>query len=148
MEPDRYQQNQKHYIVGLASLLISMTLFGLSAYIFPRVAFGLVYRLPDFIFNWINLVHIAYNVSEKTAGWLVLCIFFLLGLLFALITYVLSNHIDNQIYAIETPSEMDETIKPINEFKETGPLVLKILLIVIFIFVIAKVLLWAISNNQ
>lgn len=148
MEPDRYQINQKFYIIGLVCLLFSMVLFGMGAYILPRVAFGLNYTIPAFIFEWTNLVQIAYGLSEKSAGWLIFSLFFLLGFLFAIVTYVLSNRIDTEIYSVEEePLEVVEVKKPNTELKgsESGPLVLRIILMIAFIFIMAKVFHWVIT---
>ena len=145
MEPDRYEQNHKFYIAGLACLVISMALFGFGAYIFPRVVFGLNYGIPDVIFNWITLVHIAYGMTEKQAGWLVLFVFFLFGFLFSFITYLLSSQIEKEIYAVEQPEQV-EVKPPRKTNQETGPLVLKMLMIVGLIFVVAKLFQWAIST--
>ncbi len=146
MEPDRFQQNQKFYIIGLVCLLIGMALFGTSAYILPRVAFGLNYKIPAFIFDWTHWVRVAYGVSEKSAGWLIFGIFSLLGFLFSIVTHILSNHIDKQIYAIEEPEKTVVTVmKPNTAMKESGPLVLRMILIIACIFIITKIFHWVIS---
>jgi hypothetical protein len=62
------------------------------------------------------------------------------------ITFVTSNQIETQIYAVEKPSVAHKHSSK-KEIKETGPLVLKIIFIVGFVFVIAKVFQWAISTN-
>lgn len=148
MEPDRYEQNHTGYIVGLVCLVVSLTLFGMGAYILPRIAFGWYYNIPGFIFEWISITQIAYSLSEKAAGWLILGVFFVLAFIFAGITYVTSNKIETQIYAVDEPviEVKKETSK--KEIKETGPLVLKILLLVGFIFTVAKMFQWAISTSN
>ena len=147
MEPDRYQHNHKFYIIGLVCLIVSMALFGTAAYLLPRVAFGLVYTIPDFIFEWTNLVQIAYGLSDKSAGWVIFFLFFLLGFLFSMVTYFMSNRIDNEIFAEEPEVVVEKVKKPHREEKETGPLVLRILLLVGFIFIVAKFFQWAISTH-
>ena len=145
MEPDRFQHSPKVYTLGLVCMIISMAFFGLAAYIFPRIAFDFIYNIPDFIFYLIDLIQTAYNLNEKKAGWLILVIIFLLGLIASIIAYSVSNRIETEIYAIE-PEKIDEQEKS-EQLKETGPLVLKILLIVGLVFVVAKIFQWAISNN-
>jgi len=143
MEPDRFQHSPKVYIIGLVCMIISMALFGFGAYIFPRIAFHFMYRIPDFIFEWINFVQIAYDLNEKNAGWLILIIIFSLGLIASIITYAVSNRIENEIYSIE-PQKLDEQ-KPSKEWKEAGPLILKIVLILVVVFLSAKLFHWVIS---
>ena len=147
MEPDRFQHSPKIYIIGMVCMLTSMVLFGLGAYILPNVAFDLVYQIPDFIYTWINLVQIAYGLNEKNAGWLILIIIFLLGSVSSIITYAVSNHIESKIYDIK-PEKVDEqnvAMKTSKEWRESGPLVLKIIFILGFVFVFAKLFHWAIS---
>ena len=142
MEPDRFQHSPKVYIVGLISMIISMALFGLGAYIFPNIAFGLVYRIPDFIFESVNLVQVAYDLNERKAGWLVLVIIFFLGLIASIITYAVSNRIENGIYAIQ-PEKVEQ--KSSEKWTETGPLILKISFILGVIFISAKLFQWVIT---
>ncbi len=143
MEPDRYQHSPKVYIIGMVCMIVSMGLFGLGAYILPNVIFGLIYSIPDFIFDWTNLVQIAYGLNEKKAGWLVLAIIFLLGFLASIVTYAVSNRLDNEIYDIQTDKTDDEDIS--EKWKDTGPLILKIIFILVLVFTIAKLFQWAIS---
>lgn len=145
MEPDRYEQNHAAYIVGLVCLVISLALFGLGAYILPKIAFGWHYNIPGFIFDWISITQIAYSLSEKAAGWLVLCVFFAFAFIFAGVTYVTSNKIETQIYAAEEPEIEIKNSRSKKEIKDTGPLVLKIIFLIGFIFIVAKMFQWAIS---
>lgn len=142
MEPDRFQYSPRIYIIGLICMIISMALFGLGAYIFPNIAFGLIYRIPNFIFEWINLIQVAYELTEKNAGWLVLVIIFFLGFVASIITYAVSNRIDNGIYAIE-PEKVE--LKPSTTEKETGPLILKIAFILGIVFISTKIFQWVIT---
>ncbi len=145
MEPDRYQQNHKLYITGFVCLIISMAFFGVGAYIIPRVVFGLNYNIPEFIFNRIYWIHTAYEVSEKSAGWLVLLIFFSCGFFFTLVTYISSNHIDHEIYPVET--EVVEEKKHGMKLRETRSLVLKIMLGVGLVFIVAEFIFRAVSST-
>lgn len=143
MEPDRFQHNQKMYIIGLTSLLISMMLFGLGAFILPRVVFGIAYNIPAFIFDWTNLIQVVYGLSEKAAGWIILLVVFLAGFFFSIVTYVVSHRIDSEIYHIE-PEPVTEK-KPAKEIRETVLLVIKVLIIIAVIFLATKLFLWMIS---
>ncbi len=146
MEPDRYQQNHIGYIISLVSLLISMTLFGIAAYIFPHIAFGWFYNVSIYIITWINLIHVAYNITEYAAGWYVMLIFILLAFIFAGITYITSDRIESEIYQIER--EPVEERKNARETRETVLLVLKTLVIIAIVYGIVTMLHWAISTNQ
>ena len=143
MEPDRFQHSPTVYTIGLISMISSMALFGLGAYALPNIAFGLTYRIPEFIFYWINLIHLAYGFTEKKAGLLVLMIIFALGFIASVITYAVSNRIESEMYAIKVETVNDKNTS--KEWRESGPLILKIVLIMILIFISAKLFQWAIS---
>ena len=143
MEPDRFQHNPKVYIIGLLSMIASMALFGLGAYTLPNIAFGLSYRIPEIIYNWISWVHIAYDVTEKKAGWMVLIIIFILGLASSLVTYSISNRIETEMYAIKP--EKEQAHAESNTWRETAPFVFKMLFILASVFIGAKLFHWVIT---
>ena len=145
MEPDRFQHNPKVYIIGLLCMIASMLLFGLGVYTLPKIAFGFTYRIPETVYNWISWVHIAYDITEKKAGWIVLMIIFILGLASSIVTYSISNRIETEMYAIKPEIEHARTKS--NKWKETGPLVLKMLFILAIVFTSTKLFHWVITIN-
>lgn len=144
MEPDRFQHSPKVYTIGLICMIISLALFGLGAYIFPNIVFGVSYQIPHYIFDWVSLIQNAYDLNEKQAGWLVLMVIFLLGLVASIITYAVSNRIENEIYEIE-PEKVDEHQELHHKPNESGPLILKIIFILGIIFLSAELFEWVIK---
>lgn len=145
MEPDRFQQSPKAYTFGLIFMIISLSLFGLGAYLIPKIVFGLTYQIPDPIFHTINLVHEAYDLDEKKAGWLVLTIIFILACISSFVTYALSNRVDHEIHLAYPAITEGEEPKIFIGFKESGPLILKIILMIGVIFLCARLFEWVIA---
>ena len=111
MEPDRFQHSPTVYTIGLISMISSMALFGLGAYALPNIAFGLTYRIPEFIFYWINLIHLAYGFTEKKAGLLVLMIIFALGFITSSAGQVLSFYFGSSQGSKDKTKELEGIMK-------------------------------------
>ena len=142
MEPDRYQQNKVYYVIGMIFLVLSLFYLGVGLYVLPYLIFGVYYSIPPTIFDRINYVQMTYDLTEKQASWLIVCIIFFVGFMCALVTYFTSNQIDNEIFGVSPkPVEVKK------EKKESGSLMLKIILIVSFVFIVTKLFQWAISSS-
>lgn len=142
MEQDRFQKNHKLFILGLFSLVVSLSLFALSFYIMPNLIFGWHVDTPEFIINTVQWLQYTYNYTSAAASKIVFLFVFLLALFFAGVAYFCSNRIDNQIYSTEL-----ESIKPPNNAekgtKEDGlRLTLKILFFTLLIFAAAALFEW------
>lgn len=142
MEPDRYQQNKVYYIIGMIFLVLSLFYFGVGLYVLPHVLFGIYYSIPPAVYERINYVQMTYDLTAKQASWLIVSLIFFVGFLCALVTYFTSNQIDNEIFGVKP-----EPVKEKKENKESDSLMLKIILIVVFVFIVTKLFQWAISSN-
>ena len=142
MEPDRYQQNKTYYILGLVCLILSLMLFGIGLYLLPYIAFGWIYSIPDPIFVRINFIQSTYGLSWSQSSWYFLLAVFFGSFCFALVTYVTSNRIENEIFGIVREKA---DVKP--ETKESYRFVLTILLTVGLIFLVAMLFQWVISSG-
>ena len=146
MEQDRYRKNEIAYIIGMLCLMASLALFALSFYVFPNLAFGWRYGIPDFIPLWSNLLQESYKLSEKGASWFIFLSFFFSALILAVIADILSHRIDNKINAL------NERINPMKKTKrseegESNRLIMKILGIILLVFVVAQFFQWVISSS-
>ncbi|VEB36076.1 transmembrane protein [Legionella sainthelensi] len=108
MEQDRFSHNQKLYILGMVCLLLSLGLFVFSLYIIPFFIWDLNYNVPYFILALLNLFQEEYNYSVETSKVIVWFIFFIPSIVTGLISYVVSNYIDNQIYKAEQKNEENQ----------------------------------------
>ena len=142
MEPDRYQQNKVYYIIGMIFLVLSLFYFGVGLYVLPHVLFGIYYSIPPAVYERINYVQMTYDLTAKQASWLIVSLIFFFFFLCALVTYFTSNQIDNEIFGVKP-----EPVKEKKENKESDSLMLKIILIVVFVFIVTKLFQWAISSN-
>ncbi|AUH73092.1 hypothetical protein [Legionella sainthelensi] len=108
MEQDRFSHNQKLYILGMVCLLLSLGLFVFSLYIIPFFIWDLNYNVPYFILALLNLFQEEYNYSVEASKVIVWFIFFIPSIVTGLISYVVSNYIDNQIYKAEQKNEENQ----------------------------------------
>lgn len=139
MEQDRYQKNHKIFIIGLFSLLLSLSLFAFSFYVMPNLLFGWYYDVPLFVMNLVEWLQYSYNYSSGAASKLIFLVIFLSALFFAGVAYYCSNRIDNQIYSSELQSQKKTKSK-----RDGLRLALKILVISILVFIAATLLEWSI----
>lgn len=142
MEPDRFQQNQTHYIVGIMCLITSLSLFAFCVYLLPYLIFHWHYSMPDFILSWANQLHIEYGFSTFLTSSIIFVGLFLPAVILAIIADVFSNQIDNEIHGIKT-----QKVKVKREMKESSSLSLRIILIVILVFIAAELFQWIISSE-
>ncbi|KTC93242.1 hypothetical protein [Legionella cincinnatiensis] len=108
MEQDRFSHNHKLYILGMICLLLSLGLFVFSLYIIPFFIWDLNYNVPYFILALLNLFQEEYDYSIEASKVIVWCIFFIPSIVTGLISYVVSNYIDNRIYKTEQESEENQ----------------------------------------
>lgn len=146
MEPDRFLQNQKSYIIGIVCLVVSLGMFAFSLYVFPFLIFGWHYGIPSFLSIWMISLQDYYHLSETAASWLIFLGLFLAGVFLAIIADVLSNQIDNQIYGISPDKSVKKVKKPNPSNTETKGLVFKLLIIMLLVFFVAEFFQWAISS--
>lgn len=142
MEPDRYQYAQRHYLVGMLSLLLSLTLFAFSAYLIPYLFFGWHYHLPAFIQEWLQLLTAEYEITRKAAVWVVFLTFLTPAILFSLVSKWLSCYIERKIDGVYRVPFLDEPTPGPSQ----KPFVLKLLLMIVLVFVAARFFQWLISS--
>ncbi len=145
MEYDRYQVNSRLFILGMVCLGASICLILFSLYILPGLIGGLVYNIPEFLFHWVDWFQRRFDLSNTAASWIVLLLFFIPGLLFAMIAYYSSNKIDDQIYGLEPPEiEEIEVLSPRERIRkrESRTFVFKLLILILLVLVFAAVFEW------
>lgn len=142
MEQDRYQKNHLLFILGMFSLIMSLSLFCFCVFILPNLLFGATYDIPTFIGYWTDWLQEQYGIGDVAAARLVLLFFIVLTILFVFIAYLSSNRIDNQIYSDELKSARDS--RPLKTNRGSVFLFFKILITVALVFVAAVFLEWLI----
>lgn len=152
MEPDRYQQNKAVYLIGLGCLITSLLLFGACIYTFPYVAFGWSSNIPHPIFDvFVEFFQNTYGMDARKATWLFWWIMVFFAIILAFITNTTSHQLDNQVLAKELEEDEvateQKTRKKVEEHSETVRFSLTIFLIIVFIFLVAKMFQWVISTN-
>lgn len=144
MEPDRFKNNHILYIVGLISLIFSVSLLFFSLYILPYLIWKLNYQVPDTLEYLITIFEESYDYTPAKSKILAWLVFFIPSLLLGLVSYVTSNRIDNEIYKPDadineedTPPAAPELRK---EIKETASVGFKIIALMVVIVVIILLL--------
>ncbi|MDP3562031.1 MAG: hypothetical protein Q8R83_07635 [Legionellaceae bacterium] len=146
MEPDRFVQDEKSYIVGILCLIISIGLFAFSFYLFPFLVLGWHYSIPEFIPIWGNDLQQYYQLSDEASSWLLFLVLFVPAIVFAVIADILSNRIDAEIHGIQ-PKRIANKEQDIAPIKESNQLIFKIAGIIVLVFIAARLFQWAISST-
>lgn len=143
MEPDRYQSNNKLYIVGIICLISSLSLFFFSLYIVPFLIWHLNYEVPSIVSVLAANFEQQYNFTEGQANTLVWFIFFIPSLITGYIAYYVSNRIDNQIYKLggaEQQEKKPTAPQATREIRESAGLALKIIFLMVAIVAVILLL--------
>ncbi|KTC86756.1 hypothetical protein [Legionella brunensis] len=146
MEYDRFQQNSVLFVIGIITLLLSLSLFAFSFYILPFLLFDWVYDVPEFISIWREWLKEEYTFTDTGASWLILLIFIIPALIFGYISYLASNYIDNRLYNVvpkRAENERQGELK--KDIQETLGFVLKILGAIILILVGISIIQWLLA---
>lgn len=116
MESDRYQRHHVLYLVGIVCLLLCLSLVFLLLYILPYLIWKLNYDLPEFITTMIAFFEDKYYASEVRSRVYVGIVLFIPILITGLVSYYVSNFIDDEIYKNELTS--DEATEEKNHSEE------------------------------
>ena len=108
MEHDHYQQNGTVFIIGLVSLIFSLSLFGLAFYILPFLLWSWSYSVPGIVLFLREWYKDAYNFGDTGAAWLVFFTFMIPALICGYVSQYSSNYIDSQVYGITEKKEEDK----------------------------------------
>jgi hypothetical protein len=115
----------------------------------PAAWFGWVYHLPNFVYALHDWLQDILNINEAAASWVVVDLFFLLFLLFAWGTYYCSVKAKEGLRQATNVASGDEqalrSFREKQERRETIFLVIKMVLIISFVFLIAELMHYAIS---
>ncbi len=144
MEPDRYQQNKKLFVLGIVCLLLSLTLFAFGFYILPFLFWKWNYNVPDFVIEWLEWLEEGYGFTHRSASWLLLSLFLLPATICVLISDWVSNHIDNQIYSQQIKIHT-KSIELRKDTQETLKFSVKVLLLLILVLLVVSFVNWLIT---
>lgn len=134
MEYDRYKDHNKLYILGITCLILCLGFLFFSMYILPFLIWDLHYDNPEFISYLISFFEDKHYFSHSISTLFVWLIFFVPSLIAGIISYYISNRIDNQLFDVTPESTMQSNEQPIDikeEFKESASFGLRILLLMI-----------------
>ena len=147
MEYDRYQHNNKIFIIGLLCLLVSLSLLAFSIYILPYLLWNWTYNVPGFILDWRERLKEFYNFTDSGASWTIFLIFIIPAIICGYISQLTSNYMDNQIEGVKPETTTPEPpIEVKGDIQETIGFGLKIFLLIILVLVLVALLEWLIAT--
>jgi hypothetical protein len=142
MEYDRFQQNSILFIIGITALLISLSLFAFSFYIFPFLLWDWVYDVPAFVLVWREWLIEGHQFTHTGASWLVLLLFVTPALICGYVSYFASNYIDNRLYKFIPEKTALSKRKFRQDVQDTLVFLLKLLGLAILVLVIISIIQW------
>ena len=107
MVEDRYAVNKPLYILGMCCMICSMALLMFALYLMPRLVWHLNYNVPSFVTDGLAWLQEDWLWSTGASKWIMFGIFFVPGLMCALIADWISKRIESQM--------PDLPVKPILE---------------------------------
>lgn len=149
MEPDRFKQNHGAYIFGLICLFLSIGLFAFSLFLLPYLFFSMQYNVPFFVIEFSTILQEQYEISSSGVAWVICFVLDFPAVILFVIADVLSNRIDKQIYGIQNHKETSNQTQSVRhvDAAETRNLVIRILLLLLVVFIVARFFNWVISSK-
>lgn len=139
MEYDRFNESRKLFIVGIITLLLSLSLLAFGLYILPYLLWNWFYKVPGFILKLREWFREEYKITEILASWFIFFMLIIPALVFGYISYKISNSIDNQIYHIDTTTP-EKKFKRTQDFQDSAKIGLKIIGLIVLILIIIAIL--------
>lgn len=133
MEQDRYEQNKVLFIIGMISMITSLSLFVFAFYILPMLIWNWGYDVPDFIFMWRENLRQSYSYSEAWAGFILFLIILIPAFITGVISHLISNTIDNQIHGIVKEKKEGNKINVPEHVKESLGFSVKLIIILVLV---------------
>lgn len=143
MEPDRYQQNKKVFIIAMICLLACIALLFFSLYIMPSLLLNWIYDVPEFIFVWREWLKENYAMSILNANILIFLAFFIPGICAGILSRICSNSLDDKIFNVHKDTVLEQAEEGDNQ--QTWSFTLHLLLILFCVVLIVFLIEWIIT---
>lgn len=149
------KKEDRLFFGGLFSLTLSLFLFPFGLYLMPAAWLGIEYSVPDFILNFVLWMQVTFHTTYGWAFVSVARLFFLPGVFFGIVAYLISRRLDKLKLEREQGVEKQvlddaishQTSEKINdEIKSSLILLLKITGIAAFIFIFMNAMQLLISS--
>ncbi len=107
MTEDRYEVNHTLYVVGLISLLCSLSLTFFALYILPNLLWDLAYTVPDAVTSWHVWLQEEQDWTDRGSAWLIFSVLMVPGILLGFVSYWASNRLDEGLPNLLPPKEIE-----------------------------------------
>ncbi|MBA3537827.1 MAG: hypothetical protein H0T84_14660 [Tatlockia sp.] len=143
MEPDRYQQNSKLFVIGLICLLLCLSLLAIALFILPYLLWDWRYGVPGMVLELHEWFKENYDFSDGGASWMVFLTFIIPALICGFISQWASNYIERKMYGLDEarPGRRMEIHKDLQESVSFG---LKIFILIILVVLGVALVEWLI----
>lgn len=148
---DAMKQDDKLFIIGLTALVLSLFLFPFALYLFPMAWLGWQYTVPSFVIDFTIFLEVLFSISYKMAFIWVMRVLFLLSVICGVTAYYISKRLGADAHvemkAIQQArSESDLFPQRVKQSsRESVVLFIKLVFFASIVFLVARVMLWAIS---
>ncbi len=144
MEPDRFQQNSKLFIVGMICLLLGLTFLAIALFIIPYLLWNWHYGVPSMVVQLHQWFRDSYSFDNGGASWMVFLTFLIPAIIFVIISQWSSNHIEKQMYGmdLDRPGRRMEIHKEIHDTLSFG---LKLGILIVLVIIAVIVVQWFVS---
>jgi len=149
MKTNSHSTKNTLFIVGMVSSVMTMALFILTVFVFPRLFFHWSYNTPEFISLLVEQMEWYLGINELIASKLLVVILFIFAVIFGVIASAASNRLNAIQGSLPTPSSKPSIVQRTSS--ETRALIMKIsfyIMLVVMVFVLLTWLLESLSIEK
>ena len=136
---DTYYKHRVMFIIAIICMCLSIVLLGFSLYIFPHLFFNWNYDVPNLLRDLSAWYQYQYNMSYSKVPWAIFLPFFIIGIVFALITKYLNNVLEKDDITPE-PATKVKTKTALESFRLMSKIALLAALGLLLLFLLEKLI--------
>ena len=142
------KREDRLFLLGLLSLIVSLFLFPFVVYLFPAVWLGWEYRVPEFVLNTSLWLQLTFHTTYDLAFLWFFRITFFAAIGFGVIAYLISRRItklQTEINKEEDKEAVTFSMKAKEGSRDSVLFFLKMVVIIGLVFIVSDMIQWAIS---
>jgi hypothetical protein len=142
------KREDRLFLLGLVSLILSLFLFPFVVYLFPAIWLGWEYSIPEFFQEALLWFEVTFHTTYDLAFLWLFRLTFFAAVVFGVIAYLISHHITKlqaEINKEEDEEALTFAMKAKEGSRESVLFFLKMVVIIGLVFVVSDMIQWAIS---
>jgi len=144
MKTNSHQTKNTLFIVGMVSSVMTMALFILTIFVFPRLFFHWSYDTPEFISFLVAKIEWHLGLNELIASRLLVVIMFVFAVIFGVIASAASNRMNAIQGSLPPPSSNTPIVQRTSS--ETRALIMKISFYIMLVVMGFVLLTWLLES--